>query len=183
MTLETAFSLPGIGLELKITVSPGFDLNLPVHVGRHPGQGRHGLALASGGDQEPSARRDNSSSVSISMRVFSGMFKIAKLRGCRDDVYHTPALDNHFSSIFISRIDDLLHTVHVGSECGDDDTGILMLRKNIVEGLSHGALGHGKARPLRVGAVAHQSQNAFLSQLSQNAADRWHHRIPAYSPP
>ena len=137
-----------------------------MHVGRHPGEGCHGLALTSGGDKNHLLVGIILHRLNINESVFRNV-KIAKLRGCRDDVYHTPALDNHFSSIFISRIDDLLHTVHVGSECGDDNTGIFMLRKNIVEGFSHGALGHRKARPLRIGAVTHQSQNAFLSQLSK----------------
>ena len=42
-----------------------------------------------------------------------------------------------------------------------------MIRHNIVKHASHRALRHGKARSLRIGAVAHQCQHAFLSNLSE----------------
>ena len=42
-----------------------------------------------------------------------------------------------------------------------------MLVKKIVKNFSNGALGHGKSRTLRVGAVAHQRQDAFPSDLSE----------------
>lgn len=49
-TFATAFSLPGIGVELKITTSPGMMDTFLWMLGRHAGQGCHGLSLASRGD-------------------------------------------------------------------------------------------------------------------------------------
>ena len=43
-----------------------------------------------------------------------------------------------------------------------------MLGKQAVDRLSYGPLGHGKARPLCIGTVAHQCQNAFLSDLCES---------------
>ena len=50
MTRKTAFSLPGISEEARMTVSPSTIADLVVAVG-HPGQRRHRLALRAGADQ------------------------------------------------------------------------------------------------------------------------------------
>ena len=42
-----------------------------------------------------------------------------------------------------------------------------MVGHDIVKYLAHSTLGHGEARPLRIGAVAHQGQYALLADLAE----------------
>ena len=143
------------------------DRDLFVQVCRHTGQCCHGLALASGGDQDKLL----AGVVFHLLHIDQGIFRdidVAQLLRDGDDVDHTAAFNDNFTAVFISRVDDLLHTVDVRCEGCDDDSGILMLGKQAVDRLSYGPLGHGKARPLCIGTVAHQCQNAFLSDLCES---------------
>ena len=143
------------------------DRDLFVQVCRHTGQRCHGLALASGGDQDKLLAGVVFHLLDIDQGVFRDI-DVAQLLRDGDDVDHAAAFDDNFTAVFVSGVDDLLHTVNVRCEGCDDDAGILMLGKQAVDCLSYGPLGHGKARTLCVCTVAHQCQNAFLSDLGES---------------
>ncbi len=128
MTFETAFSFPGIGWGTEDHGVARQDRDLFVQMCRHTGQCCHGLALASGGDQDKLL----AGVVFHLLHIDQGIFRdidVAQLLRDGDDVDHTAAFDDNFTAVFISRVDDLLHTVDVRCEGCDDDSGILMLGK------------------------------------------------------
>ena len=135
-----------------------------MNAGCHPGQGCHGLALASRGDQHHLLVRIIPKLVNLNKRLVRNP-QISQFRSCSDDIDHASALHSHFPAVFVSRINDLLHPVYIGCEGGNDDPGILMLCKYIVKGPSNRALGHGKSLALRIGTVAHKCQYTFLSDF------------------
>ena len=94
--------------------------------------------------------------------------QIAKICRRRNNINHAPSFHDDFPAIFKRGINDLLHAVYVGGKRGDNDSGISVFRKNIVKRPSNGSFRHGKSRPLRIGAVAHQRKHAFLSDFSQS---------------
>ena len=49
---------------------------------------------------------------------------IAKLCSSGDDIDHAASLDDYFSVILISRINNLLHTVYIGCERCNDNSGV-----------------------------------------------------------
>ena len=114
----------------------GHDSHFLVDVRRHPGQGRHGLSLASCGDEHCLLRRIVLQLVDLDQGLV-GHIQVAQLLSCGDDVHHAPALHNHLPVILVGRVDDLLHAVHVGREGGDDDPCVLVLREEVVKGVSH----------------------------------------------
>ena len=152
----------GIGTENNSIV--WFDGHFFVNAGCHSGEGSHGLSLAARGDQRNLLIRVIPKLVDLNERLVRNL-QIPQLRGCADNIYHAPALHSHLPAVFIGRIDDLLHPVHIGGKGRYDDPGILVFRKYIVKGLTHGALRHGKSLTLRIGTVAHECQYAFLSDL------------------
>ena len=68
---------------------------------------------------------------------------------------------------FHSQIDDLLHAVDVGRKGRNDDALIAGAGKQAAHTGGHLLLGSSKARALRVGGVAQQSQHTALSVLGQ----------------
>ncbi len=132
----------------------------------HTGQCRHRLSLTSGSNQH----RLFIGIILQLLNIYQCMLRylqIPKLRSCSNDIYHTAAFHHNLTPEFISRIDNLLYTVHIGSKRGNDDSGIGVIRKNIVKGLSHRAFRIGKARPFRIGAVTHQRQHALLADFAK----------------
>ena len=70
--------------------------------------------------------------------------------------------------IFICRVDDLLHAVHIRSKRRDDQSCILMLRKNMIECDTHRSLRLCKSFSLRICTIRHQRKYAFLSNLGKS---------------
>ena len=105
----------------------------------HTGQGCHGLSLASGGDENGLLIRIIFQMVNIDQCSLRDL-DIAQFTGRTDHVNHASALNDHLPVIFISGIDDLLHTVYVRSEGRHDDPVIFMLGKDRVKGLAYGTL-------------------------------------------
>ena len=132
--------------------------------GCHAGQSGHGLALASCGDQHGGLRRIVFQLVNVNERSV-GNIDISQLTGNINDRYHAAAFHYYLSAIFISRIYYLLHTVYIGSKGSHDNAVIRMLCENRIKGLSHAALGHGKAGTGGIGTVCHHGKDALLSQL------------------
>ena len=134
---------------------------------RHAAEGRHALSLAS-------RRYDDGLLSGIILEIVhadQGILRhveAAKFRSRRDDVDHAAAFHNHLPAVLVSGIDDLLHTVHVGSECRDDDSRILVFLEELVDGLSDRLLRRRKTRTLRIGGVAQKRKNTFSSQLRES---------------
>ena len=152
----------GVGAEDDGVVR--LDGHLAVYVRRHPGERRHGLSLAAGGDEHHFLRRIILHLVNLNQCVFRDI-EIAKLGGRGDDIYHAPPLHNDFPSIFVSRIDNLLHAVHIGGKGRDDEPCILMLRKDMVKCDAHRALRLRKSAALGIRTVGHQREYALLSDF------------------
>ena len=91
-----------------------------------------------------------------------------QISGGLDDTHHAAALYTYLLAEFIGRIDDLLHTVHIGGEGSHKNSGVFVLLKQVVKGLAHRLLGRGEAGSLRIGGITHQSQNALLAQLGKS---------------
>ena len=82
-------------------------------------------------------------------------------------VDHAAAAEGHLAAILHSQIDDLLHAVDVGRKGRNDDTLVAGAGKQAAHTGGHLLLGSSKARALRVGGVAQQSQHTALSVLGQ----------------
>ena len=64
------------------------------------------------------------------------------------------------------RVDDLLDTVDIGGEGGNNDP-LLAPGKEPVKGPAHDGLAHGVPRALHVGGIGKQGQHALLAQLPE----------------
>ena len=126
--------------------------HLSVNIRGHTGQSRHGLSLASRCDKHHLLGRIVLHLVNLNQGVLRHI-QIAQLRCNGNDIYHAPAFHDYFSAVFVCGINNLLHTVHIGSECSDDETGILMFRKNMVKCNSYCALRLSKSSSLRIRTV------------------------------
>ena len=94
-----------------------------------------------------------------------GNVDIAQFIGCSDNIDHASSFYHNLTSVLLSSKDDLLHTVYIGSKGSHDNAVVRMLCKNRIKGLSHAALGHGKAGTGGIGTVCHHGKDALLSQL------------------
>ena len=123
----TAFSLPGIGVELKITTSPGMIETF----------------LCRSAAIRDSAARDSPwlpvvirrilfsyqfFRCSMSISVFSGILMYPSSLAVPMTLTML-RLDHYLTSIVVCRIDDLLDTVYVGSKRRNDDPVVLVLCK------------------------------------------------------
>ena len=137
-----------------------------MNVSRHSGQRRHGFSLAAGRHKHHLLVRIVPHHIDVNQRILRYL-QIAELRSNGNDVDHAPAFYDNLPSVLVRYIDDLLHPVHVGGECRNNETLLPVLRENQVERPADGLLRHRKSRPLRVRAVAHQGQHTFLSDLGK----------------
>ena len=128
----------------------------------HTGQGCHLLALASGSDKDKLL-------VGITVHIVDtdeGLVRnlhIAEVCGDLNNRLHAPALKDNLPAVLVGRIDELLHTIHIGSEGCNDDSSLLMLCKKGIKGLGYLGLRRGKARAEGVGTVAQNSQHSFFT--------------------
>ena len=143
------------------------DRNLLVNIGRHTGKSRHRLSLTSCSDKDHFVIRVILNLVDLYQSLVRYL-KVPQFCGSTDHIYHAPSLYRYFSSVFIGRIDDLLHPVYIRRKGCNNDPGIPMLGKNIIKRPAHSAFRHGKALSFRISTVAHQSQDTFLSDLCKS---------------
>ena len=115
-----------------------FNGNFFMNICCHTGQSCHRFSLASGCDQNHLLIRVIFHFIDINQCVVRHI-QIAKFRRCSNDIDHTSTFHNYFSSVFVSRVDDLLYTVYVRCERRNDDSCIFMLCKQIIKRFSHGA--------------------------------------------
>ena len=112
-----------------------FDRNFFMHATCHTGQCRHGLSLASGRDHNRFLIRIIFQFFNIDQRIVRNI-NVAKLRRDADDIHHTASFHDNFSAVFISCINDLLHTVYVRRKCCNDNPRILVICKDLIKGLA-----------------------------------------------
>ena len=144
----------------------GLDADLLVHPRRHAGQGRHGLALGTRRNQAGPLVREVLQLVHGNQGIGRDA-DVAELGGGVDDVHHGAAFDHALAPVLVGGIDDLLNPVHIGCEGRNDDPGVRIVRKDIVEGPSDRALGLGEAWPLRVRRIAAEGQNPLLPDFGK----------------
>ncbi len=143
------------------------DLDLLVDIGRHTGQGRHGLSLASCRDQNHLVRRV----ILQLLHLNKGVARIIDVPdlNCRpDDIDHRPAFQADFPLILSGAVDDLLHTVDIRSKGRDNQSLLRVLREDSFKGRADCPFGHRKARPLRVRTVAKKSQYALFADFRES---------------
>ena len=131
----------------------------------HPGEGGHGLPLAAGGDDAHLGGGQRFDVGYVHHRA-GGYVHIAQLGGHPHGVFHAPAGDRNLPAILGSYVDDLLDSVDVGGEGGDDDA-LLTATEQCVKGRPHAALALSEAGALHVGGVAQHGQHALVAQLAQ----------------
>ena len=93
--------------------------------------------------------------------------QIAKARCRFDDAHHAPAFHNDLSAKLVSRVNNLLYTIHIGCKGSNDDTGILVLLKQGIKGLSHCLLRRRKARTLCIRGITHQCQHTLFADFGK----------------
>ena len=141
-------------------------MNLPVHTARHTAQCRHGLTLRSSRDQYGLLIR-------IALQLIDADegtlwdIDIVKLGRYGDDIHHGTTLHHDLPLILRGGIDDLLYTIDVRRKGRHDDTVLLVLGKDTLEGTPDGALRHRRSRLLRIRRIRHHRQDAFLTELSE----------------
>ena len=100
----------GLGAEYDRIARLNLDFFMDIR--RNPGQGRHGLTLASGGNQNHLIVRIILHLLNIDQSLVRNI-QISQLRRCGNHVDHTAALNDNLTAILVSGVDDLLYTVHV----------------------------------------------------------------------
>ena len=131
---------------------------------RHSGQCRHRFTLAARRDQYRVFFLIIFQMLYINQRSFRNI-DISQFTGRSDDIDHASAFHNYFSSVFVSRIDNLLYTVHIRGKGSHKNPVVLMLGKNGIKGPSHRPLRHRKSRPDGIGTVTHKGQHTFFAKL------------------
>ena len=145
---------------------PRLDVHLPVGGEGHPGERRHGLTLAAGGNDAHLVLGQGLDLGQVHEHPV-GDLHIAQLGGYLHGVLHGPAGDRYLAAVPGCHIDDLLQAVHVGGEGGDDDALLAALEQG-VKRVAHAALATGVAWALHVGGVGQQSQHPLLPQCAES---------------
>ena len=141
-------------------------MNLPVHTARHTAQCRHGLTLGSGRDQYGLLIRIALQLIDADEGALRDI-DIVKLGRHGDDIHHGTALHHHLPLVLRGGVDDLLYTIHVRRKGRHDDTILLVLREDTLEGTADGALRHRRSRLLCIRRIGHHRQDPFLTELSE----------------
>ncbi len=175
--MATLFSLPGIGVALITTVSPGTILNcLWSRTDRR-------ASADIGSPCEPvvitTTCSGGYSSISSSlMTVSGGNAQIAELAGEVDDVAQRAAEERDLAAEAHRLVDDLLDARHVRGERGDDDAA-RRAREDRRERLADDALGERVAGAFGVGAESESMQStpssptrAIAREVGGPAVDR-----------
>ena len=91
----------------------GHNVHFLVVIHSHAGQGTHGLALATGGNNHYLIRSIIARLVNINNLALRSL-QIAQLLGDAHYIHHAAANNCHLAVIFHSRINNLLNTMHIG---------------------------------------------------------------------
>ena len=140
------------------------DGNLLVDACCHTGKCCHGLTLASGCDQYQLVIRVILHLVDLDQGLIRNA-KISKLCRCGDNIDHAAAFYRYLAAEAVCCIDDLLHTVYIGREGGNDNTCSLIFIEKVVKYMSYCTLRHGKARTLCIGGITHNCKNTLAADL------------------
>ena len=143
----------------------GLDLNLPMGGEGDAGEGRHGLALAAGGDDADLIAGQALDLIQVCQGAF-GHLHVPQLGGHFQRIFHAAAADGHLPAIPCRHVHHLLDAIHVRGEGGDDDALVAAVEEG-VKAVPHAALALGEAGALHVGGVTEHQQDALLAQLSQ----------------
>ena len=143
----------------------GYNVDLLVGGKGHPVQGRHILALRTGGDDNNFVFRQALYRVQIYDHP-GGYFDIAQLLRYFQHVLHAAAGDGYFSAIAVGGGQNRLDPVHIGGKGGDNDPLVTVFKLSVQSFGNHVFAG-GVATPLHIGGVTQQGQNALVSQLAQ----------------
>ena len=102
--------------------------NFTVHTGCHAGQCGHGLSLASRCNDNRLFIRIIFQLIHINQNVIR-QGNISQFRCDGYNIDHASSLNRNFSAKLVCRIDDLLHTIHIGCKCRNNNSCIFMLGK------------------------------------------------------
>ena len=156
----------------------GAYLHAAVLVGGHEGEGRHGLALAAGGDDTHLGRLMPVELLDVD-QLGGGDIEEAHVSGHLDVAFHRKPEGGHHPTLLDGRVGDLLDAVDVGGEAGHDEAAVLVLVEQVVEDPTDFALGGGPARLVGVSGVRQQqadalgvSEMADAGQVGPAAVDR-----------
>ena len=141
------------------------DLELPVLRVGHPGQPRHGLALASRRHDQHLVVRELVQHVHVDQPAF-GDFQLADAHRDAADVDHAAADEADAPAVADAVVDDHLHPVDIAGEHGDDDPAV-RLGEELLEGFSDFVFAHGIARPLHIRGFTQQGHDAALAVSGQ----------------
>ncbi len=140
------------------------DRYLLMHIRRHAGQRRHRFSLAACRDQNSLLRRIILKLIDLDQCLVR-YIQIPQFLGHLNDIHHAAPLNHYLAVIFAGRIDDLLHTVHIGRKGRNNDPRVLMFRENMVKSDPDRPLRLCETLTLRIGAVRHQGKHALLPDL------------------
>ena len=110
--------------------------NFTVHAGCHAGQCGHGLSLASRCNDNRLFIRIIFQLIHINQNVIR-QGNISQFRSDGYNIDHASSLNRNFSAKLVCRIDDLLHTIHIGCKCRNNNSCIFMLGKNVIQRFSY----------------------------------------------
>lgn len=127
---------------------------------RDPGERRQRFALG--------ARAQNRDFVRRQMRKFLGgdesawgSLNVIQLLAHVDGFFHAPAEDDDFSAMFNARFNNLLDSVDIAGESGNDDSS-LDLAENCFDAFSDLFFRYSKFADIGVGRVGKQAEHAFF---------------------
>ena len=160
----------GVGYHLLVTRNrrsgndhriAGNDLHFAVFTHGHTGQGGHRLALAACTDYNNLVIGIITDVVYVDQQPLRH-FQVIQLQGNIDNIDHAAAHNRNLASELDSRIADLLDTVHIGRECGDNDT-VSGVAEFVIKRFSHKLFALGITGTLRIRAVRHHQKNAAVT--------------------
>ncbi len=141
------------------------DLEMLVLSGRHERDGRVGLPLASGGEDDLAIRRKFGQLLQRREHT-GGNCEIPQLAGDRHVPHHALPEERHLPPVAGRQVQHVLDSVNVGGEGGHDDPPPGLLEEP-GEGLPNVRLGAGVPGTLRVGGVGAEGQHSPLPQLGE----------------
>ena len=161
----TARSLPGIGVALKMTVSPARSCTFGMVAVGHPAQSRQRLALGAGRDHDHLVVGEVLDLLDADEHPL-GHLDVAEPAADVDVLAHRAADQRDLAAERLGGVDDLLDAVDVRREAGDDDAA-LAAPERLLELGPDARLGRRPAGAVGVGRVAAEEQNALAAELGK----------------
>ena len=103
--------------------------------------------------------------IALGSLLFRGLNLGVDFTGGSQHPDHAASVNGHFSAAAHRGIDNLLNSVHVGSEGGHNNPAARIFIKNGLDRFADRPFRHGKSFTQGIGGVAAKSQYPFLSQL------------------